>query len=328
MTSRLLDSWPCELIQHDYLGDEPLPISSLGKADLIFADPPYNYGVKYEDDPTRDKMTPEQYREFTERTIRDAVRVARPGATFWWMTPEEHADWTGAMLTDLVGPRLYRIVWEESFAQYQGDRALTKDYRFIFCHVVRPEVSEAKDWGKDLLTWNPQDIRVPSARQLIYKDKRSNPKGRVPGTTWKFEDGLSIDDIVSQAIIALPHSITHDAVTFTPRSDGSGSAHTDLHNVIASAIRHALKQPQMPGQLWKFRRLQGTSHDHVDWHPCQLPPELLERIVKGWSNQADVVLDLFAGSGSLARVCRRLGRTFVGADRSETYIQRMADELL
>lgn len=253
--------WDCQLIQHDYLGPSSrLPIGTHDarrfgdhrKADLVFADPPYNIGVKYADDPTKDKMTPEQYQQFTLDTLATLIASARGGATLWWMVPEEHADWVGEMLTRVVGPRLYRIVWEEAFAQYQGNRALTKDYRFIFVHRVASD---------GVVTFNPDDIRIPSARQEVYKDKRANSKGRVPGC------------------------------------------------------------------IWKVRRLQGTSRDRVDWHPCQLPPEMLVRIVKGWTNPGDLVIDAFAGSGSLGKVCRELNRGFVGVDRSATYIGKMAEEM-
>jgi site-specific DNA-methyltransferase (adenine-specific) len=321
-----LESWPCHLVRHDY-NEVGAPLPALPrKADLVFADPPYNLGVPYKDDPTKDRMKPEAYREFTARAITQLASLARPGATFWWMTTEQHADWTGQMLTDLVGPRLERIVWYETFAQYQGDRGLTRDYRFIFCHLVRPAGEDVKDW-RDLLTWNPDAIRVPSARQTLYNDKRANGKGRVPGTTWHFNDAKTLDDIARDIITSMPHQITHGEVVFTPRDKGTGSAHSDLHNAIVAGLRHALKMPQVPGNVWKFRRLQGTSHDHVDWHPCQLPPELLARIVQGWSNPGDVVLDGFAGSGSLAKVCKRLGRAFVGIDRSPTYQDEMLKEL-
>ena len=33
-------------------------------------------------------------------------------------------------------------------------------------------------------TFNADQIRVPSARQLVYGDKRANSKGRLPDDTW------------------------------------------------------------------------------------------------------------------------------------------------
>ncbi|MCC6425675.1 MAG: site-specific DNA-methyltransferase [Phycisphaerales bacterium] len=295
--------WSCKLIAHDYLsGVVPVHVRLDKPADLIFADPPYNLGIEYADDNTRDRLGPKEYRRLTEASIIELVNCARPGATFWWMTTEEHADWTGELLSRVVGPRLYRIVWHEAFAQYQGDRSLTRDYRFIFCHRV----------GDGPVTWNPNAIRVPSARQAIYKDKRANSKGRVPGTTWDFAPDLNIDQVAKEVV---------DLIRCRPPSDG------DVALVKHACLHAALRTPFTPGDVWKFRRLQGTSVDHVDWHPCQLPPELLQRIVKGWSNPGDTVLDGFAGSGSLAKVCKALGRAFVGVDRSPTYLSLIAKEL-
>jgi site-specific DNA-methyltransferase (adenine-specific) len=33
-------------------------------------------------------------------------------------------------------------------------------------------------------TFNDGEVRVPSARKLIYKDKRQNPNGKLPDATW------------------------------------------------------------------------------------------------------------------------------------------------
>lgn len=293
-------SWPCSLVEHDYVGGALTPLPEGERATVVFADPPYNLGIQYADDPTGDNLDDEAYRELTGMAISDLLGCAKPGATFWWMTPEEHADWTGDMLTRYVGPRLHRIVWHEPFSQYQGDRSLTKDYRFIFCHRMTTRDGVVK--------FNPDAIRVPSIRQQMG-DKRANPRGRVPGTTWRFASGMSVDQLAEDLLLRL-----HDDMTDEQRMELVKSALTTSFQIT-------------PSDVWKFRRLQGTSTDRVDWHPCQLPPELLRRIVLGWSDEGDVVLDAFAGSGSMAKVCRSLNRRFVGVDRSPSYVARMAEEL-
>lgn len=84
---------------------------------------------------------------------------------------------------------------------------------------------------------------------------------------------------------------------------------------------------RVPGMVWDIRRLQGTSKDHVDWHPAQLPPELIERLILGWTNPGDVVLDAFAGSGNTGVACKKLGRQYIGVDKSPTYLEKIKERL-
>lgn len=58
-----------------------------------------------------------------------------------------------------------------------------------------------------------------------------------------------------------------------------------------------------------------------DYHPCQLPDALLERIIKISSNPGDIVLDALVGVGTTAVVAARLGRQYVGIDIDEEYVR-------
>ncbi len=58
-----------------------------------------------------------------------------------------------------------------------------------------------------------------------------------------------------------------------------------------------------------------------DEHPCQLPIHLLERLVLMSTDQGDVVLDPFLGTGTTAIAAKTLGRHFVGIDLDPEYAQ-------
>ena len=59
-------------------------------------------------------------------------------------------------------------------------------------------------------------------------------------------------------------------------------------------------------------------------YATQKPERLLERIIKASSNEGDLVLDVFAGSGTTAAVAERLGRRWISADigKPSVLIQR------
>ena len=49
-------------------------------------------------------------------------------------------------------------------------------------------------------------------------------------------------------------------------------------------------------------------------YSTQKPEKLLDRIIKSYSNENDIVADYFLGSGTTAVVCKKLNRNFIGCD--------------
>lgn len=54
-------------------------------------------------------------------------------------------------------------------------------------------------------------------------------------------------------------------------------------------------------------------------HPCPVPVELMERIIKLISNEGDLIFDPFMGSGTTAIACINTNRRFVGTEIDELY---------
>jgi len=86
------------------------------------------------------------------------------------------------------------------------------------------------------------------------------------------------------------------------------------------------------GPYWG--RVQGNSKERrsvkngalVD-HPNQLPEVYLERVIRGWTNPGDLVVDFCGGSGTTAVVAKALGRascTFeISSDNAASIMQRL-----
>lgn len=58
-----------------------------------------------------------------------------------------------------------------------------------------------------------------------------------------------------------------------------------------------------------------------DEHPCQLPIHLLERLLLMSSDEEDIVLDPFVGTGTTAIAAKKLGRRFIGIDIDSKYVE-------
>jgi DNA modification methylase len=74
---------------------------------------------------------------------------------------------------------------------------------------------------------------------------------------------------------------------------------------------------------WDIHRLKHNSR-RVD-HPCQLPPQLMYRIISIFTKQGEVVLDPFNGAGTTTLSAHQLQRRYIGVDISEEYC-RMASK--
>jgi site-specific DNA-methyltransferase (adenine-specific) len=58
-----------------------------------------------------------------------------------------------------------------------------------------------------------------------------------------------------------------------------------------------------------------------DKHPCQLPTPLLERLILMSTDEGDIILDPFIGTGTTAVAAKRLGRKYIGIDIDPQYIK-------
>jgi site-specific DNA-methyltransferase (adenine-specific) len=78
---------------------------------------------------------------------------------------------------------------------------------------------------------------------------------------------------------------------------------------------------------WYFPRVCGTFKERAGWHGCQMPEQLLGRIIKACSNPNETVLDPFGGSGTTLAVAKKLNRQFIGFELSPNYATQIIARL-
>jgi site-specific DNA-methyltransferase (adenine-specific) len=142
-----------------------------GSADLVFADPPFNIGYQY--DVYDDRRAKADYLEWAERWLRAALRVLKPSGSFFLAIGDEYAA-EHKVLLDKLGLTLRNwIVWHYTFG-VNCTRKFNRSHAHIFYYI-----RDRKNY-----TFNPEPVRVPSARQTTYADARANPVGKLPDDTW------------------------------------------------------------------------------------------------------------------------------------------------
>lgn len=84
------------------------------------------------------------------------------------------------------------------------------------------------------------------------------------------------------------------------------------------------KEKQMR-DFWEMPLVQGKERlkgeDGKALHPTQKPEEMLKRIILASSNEGDIVLDPFMGSGTTAFVAQKYNRNFIGIEKENKYVK-------
>ena len=76
-----------------------------------------------------------------------------------------------------------------------------------------------------------------------------------------------------------------------------------------------------PKTILKFSKEKGRTVDGHPNHTTQKPLELIEYLVKTYTNEGMTVLDNCMGSGTVAIACLRTGRNFIGFETNKAYFE-------
>ncbi len=140
-------------------------------ADLVFADPPFNIGYKY--DKYHDKVKSKNYIAWTKDWMSECKRVLKPHGSFYIAIGDDYAA-NVKIIADELGLTMRNwIIWHYTFGQ-QTKTKFARAHTHIFYFA-----NDEKDF-----TFNDLAVRVPSDRQLIYNDRRANPIGKMPDDVW------------------------------------------------------------------------------------------------------------------------------------------------
>ena len=232
-----------------------------GSVDLAFADPPFN--IDYDYDVYKDNRPYADYLNWTREWMGEVSRVLKPTGTFWVAIGDEYAaEFKLILQNELKLTCRSWVIWYYTFG-VNCKFKFTRSHAHLF-HFV-------KDAKQFTFNANDPELRIPSARQLVYGDKRADKNGRLPDDTW----------------ILRPQDIPD---SFEPDSD-----------------------------TWYFSRVAGTFKERQGFHGCQMPEQLLGRIIRASSIPGNLVLDPFAGSATTLAAAKKLGRRYIGCELSAEY---------
>jgi len=280
----------------------------------IFADPPDNIGLAY--GKYKDKIPNEQYVDLLHTWLHLFSQKAN---TVWF---SYNAKWTfevGRIVVDM-------LKYSEERTIYPPQRLEAKSCVQTFTFGQYNQLDLGNNHRPLLrLRWPgatlyPDAIRVQSWRQE-HGDKRADPKGRVPG------------DVIHSHCEETEHAklCEKDVQRIYLSSEQSVdlARHYGVTDTVINDIRNGQTWQHVTMNLsdvFNFPRVTGNSKQRRFWHPTQLNEGLVKQCIKLTTREGDTVLDPFAGTGTVLRVCKNIGIECTSIEIDPAYCSKIAEE--
>jgi site-specific DNA-methyltransferase (adenine-specific) len=226
---------------------EGLALVADGSIDLIFADCPYNTGVKVYEGWIDSWPSEEAHAVWCYEWLEIAITKLKPNGSMYIMCGTAATPYIDIFLRSRMTIKS-RIIWYYESSGAVAKHHFTQKFEPILHCVMNPAN----------YTFNSADIAIPSPTGISGKIdfRRKEPR--------------------------------------------------------------AYAKTKCPGNVWNFTRVNPKSKEYQDFK-TQKPEPLLERIIKASSNEAEMVLDLFAGSFTCATVAKQLKRKSISIEREPKY---------
>lgn len=88
-------------------------------------------------------------------------------------------------------------------------------------------------------------------------------------------------------------------------------------------VQRVMKDIGVRHNVWKYAGVPGAgTKDRIAYeHPATFPEALARDHILSWSNEGDIVLDPFSGSGTTAKMAKHNGRRFIGIEVNPEYVE-------
>lgn len=166
-----------------------------------------------------------------------------------------------------------------------------------------------------------RDVKSGDLIDIIHHVRKNTKFKLINTIIWRYKNGMSAHRYFANR---------HEEVIWLTKTN---DYYFDLDSVrepysekdLEAALKDKRLNPENtmkgknPTNVWEINRLNGNSKERVG-HPTQKPVEIIDRFVRALSYPGSVVLDFFAGSGTVGRVCIAQGRHCLMCDSDKRTI--------
>lgn len=185
------------------------------------------------------------------------------------------------------------VVWVTNDSTVGGGETLSSFKQAIDAQSIGFLVHDTMIWKKTNFS-NPSSTRYHQTFEYMFVFSKGKPK--------------TFNPIMDRQNIYAGKIGSYGKNTVTQR-DGSKKERPRKIN-SDFGMRH---------NVWEMKTSGQTGESKAFHHPAMFPLQLAKDHVISWSNEGDVVLDPFMGSGTTGQACMELKRQFVGIEINKEY---------
>ncbi|WP_218815947.1 site-specific DNA-methyltransferase [Porphyromonas gingivalis] len=305
-------------------GDNLLALRSLvasgyaGKVKCIYIDPPYNTGSAFThyDDMQEHSI----WLGLMQQRIRILYELLADDGTLWISLDDEEQAYARVLCDEIFGRQNFvaNVIWHKKHTRSNDAKWFSDNHDFILVYAkdkaswrpnllprsedslsnyTNPDNDPRGVWASGpchVKTPNPKDIYpiiTPSGREVLPPN----------GTSWRFSQDKMAELIQDNRIYF-----------------GKEGANIPRYKRFLTEVQDGF----VPTTLW-FREEVGDNQEakkevkginSKDVFSTPKPERLIERVLTLASNDGDLVLDSFLGSGTTAAVAHKMGRRYIGIE--------------
>lgn len=319
-------------------GNNLLAVASLlkrfeNKIKCIYIDVPYNTGN--DSFGYNDRFNHSTWLTFMKNRLELAKKLLRNDGSIWISIDDDEQAYLKILCDEIFGRNNFvcNVIWEKKYTISNDVKYFSDNHDFILVYA------------KDKNIWRPNLLPRTAEMDKAYKNPDNDPRGVWKPTPLHARSGSAESANFSYTF--------KNGVTFTPpigrysRYSAETFRKLDESNEIwfgkdgkstpqkKTFLSELLKSGIPSRTLWRFEEV-GHTHEAREEIKALVednsfstpkPERLIQRILTLATNEGDVVLDNFLGSGTTAAVAHKMKRQYIGIEQMD-YIETVTVERL
>ena len=305
-------------------GDNLLALKALeqdytGKIKCIYIDPPYNTGSAFEH--YDDNVEHSKWLSLMKQRLEILHTLVAEDGSIWISIDSTESHYLKVLMDEIFGRKNFidEVVWQRAYAPVNLKKTLSRSHDILLVYAKNlsdkfelnklPRTDEANSRYKNpdndpRGVWKSVDMSVgPAVQENIYEIITPSGRKVLPpsGRSWvynkqKFQE--MVDD---------------NRIYFGETGNNVPSRKKFLTEVKDGVVAMTLWTYQEVGHNQDAKKeIKAFNFDTVFDTPK--PERLIERVLTLGSNEGDLVLDSFLGSGTTAAVAHKMGRKWIGIE--------------